>query len=97
MSYLIKKISEICDFQNWYAFKSNLFKDKWEPILRISNIQNNNMSYKRLVYFNLKDYDKDLSKYIVKKWDLVIAMSWATTWKLAINNTNDDFYLNQRV
>lgn len=95
--YPTKPLWKICEFQNWFAFKSNLFKDTWKPILRISNIQDNNMSYNRLVYFDLNDYNVDLSKYIVSKWDLVIAMSWATTWKLAINNTDDDFYLNQRV
>lgn len=95
--YPTKPLSQICKFQNWFAFKSELFKNEWFPILRISNIQDNNMSYNRLVYFDLNDYNVDLSKYIVSKWDLVIAMSWATTWKLAINNTDDEFYLNQRV
>ena len=97
MSYPTKKLWEICKFQNWFAFKSWLFKDKWFPILRISNIQDNNIFYDKLVYFDKNDYEKDLSNYIVKKWDLVIAMSWATTWKLAINNNDEDFYLNQRV
>ena len=95
--YPTKKLWEICKFQNWFAFKSELFKSEWLPILRISNIQDNNISYEKLVFFDKNDYEKDLSNYIVSKWDLVIAMSWATTWKLAINNTNDDFYLNQRV
>jgi len=97
MPYPTKKLSQICKFQNWFAFKSNLFKENWLPILRISNIQDNNLSYNRLVFFDKNDYNKDLSNYIVSNWDLVIAMSWATTWKLAINNTDEDFYLNQRV
>lgn len=93
----IKKLWEICKFQNWFAFQSNLFKEIWEPILRISNIQNNWFSDNRLVFFNPKDYEKNLDDYLVSPWDLVIAMSWATTWKLAINDTDKKYYLNQRV
>ena len=92
----IVKLWEICKFQNWFAFKSELFKAKWEPILRISNIQKDNISDEKLVFFDLNDYD-NLDTYIVNPWELVIAMSWATTWKIAINNTNKKYYLNQRV
>jgi type I restriction enzyme S subunit len=95
--YPTKKLSEICKFQNWFAFKSELFRESWQPIIRISNIQDNDISYEKLVYFNPEEYKEDLSKYIVKRWDLVIAMSWATTWKIAINQNDDFFYLNQRV
>lgn len=96
MYFETKKLWEICKFQNWFAFKSELFKAKWEPILRISNIQKDNISDEKLVFFDLKDYD-NLDTYIVNPWELVIAMSWATTWKIAINNTNKKYYLNQRV
>lgn len=93
----IKKLWEICKFQNWFAFQSTLFKENWEPILRISNIQNNWFSDNRLVFFDPKDYEKNLDDYLVYPWDLVIAMSWATTWKLAINDTDKKYHLNQRV
>ena len=92
----LKKLWEICKFQNWFTFKSELFREKWEPILRISNIQNNWFSDDKLVFFDVNDYD-NLDNYIVYPWELVIAMSWATTWKLAINNKNKSYYLNQRV
>ena len=92
----LKKLWEICKFQNWFTFKSELFREKWEPILRISNIQNNWFSDDKLVFFDVNDYD-NLDNYIVYPWELVIAMSWATTWKLAINDKNKNYYLNQRV
>lgn len=97
MAWQTKKLIEVCNFQNGFAFKSNLFKDDGLPILRISNIQNNGISYKKLVYFDKKSYRDDLDKYRVFKGDLVIAMSGATTGKLAISDTDDVFYLNQRV
>lgn len=93
----IKKLWDIATFTNWFAFKSSLFKDEWKPILRIANIKENWISFKNLVYFNDEDYSQDLSNYKVFPWDLVIAMSWATTGKLTINNTDKTFYLNQRV
>ena len=35
-----KKLGEVATIQNGFAFKSNLFKKEGEPIIRISNIQN---------------------------------------------------------
>jgi type I restriction enzyme S subunit len=93
----IKKLGDICEFQNGFAFKSNLFKNKGFPVLRISNIQNDGLSYNRLVFFDKKSYKEDFDKYQVVKGDLVIAMSGATTGKLAISNEDEIFYLNQRV
>ena len=91
------KLWEVCDFQNWYAFKSDLFKSSGLPILRISNIQKNWISNENLVFFHQGDYAKDFKDFCVYPWDLVIAMSGATTWKLALNNTDTVYYLNQRV
>ena len=72
------KLGEVCDFQNGFAFKSKLFKEKGLPILRISNIQQDKISYNHLVFFQKEDYDVDFEKYKVKKGDLIIAMSGAT-------------------
>lgn len=93
----IKKLSEVCDFQNGFAFKSSKFKSEGSPILRISNIQNNVISTKNLVYFDRSDYMENFDRYKVSKDDILIAMSGATTGKLGINSTDDIYYLNQRV
>ena len=92
-----KKLGEVCDFQNGFAFKGKLFTEKGLPVLRISNIQQDKISHKRLVFFKKENYDINFEKYKVKKGDMVIAMSGATTGKLAVNNTDEVFYLNQRV
>lgn len=92
-----KKLIEISDFQNGYAFKSPLFHSTGLPILRISNIQRGIIDTSDLVYFNENDYKENFEKYKVLSGDLVIAMSGATTGKLGINNTDITFYLNQRV
>lgn len=90
-------LSEVCDFQNGFAFKSTIFKEYGSPILRISNIQNERIDLKNLVYFDPNDLKENLDRYIVKPGELLIAMSGATTGKIGFNTTDIDFYLNQRV
>ena len=92
-----KELGEVCDFQNGFAFKSSLFKENGEVILRITNIYNGVVNEKDLKYFSLDDYKENLENYIISNNDIVIAMSGATTGKVGINNTDKKFYLNQRV
>ena len=93
----IKKLGQVCDFQNGFAFKSNTYKETGLPILRITNIQNQSLELNDLVYFDAKDYKENFDRFKVYKDDLVVAMSGATTGKLGINTTDTVFYLNQRV
>ena len=88
---------DIFDFQNGFAFKSGLFKETGKAILRIANIQDNQVSTDNLVYFDEIDYKENLSSYIVKQGDIVVAMSGATTGKIGVNTTTSNYYLNQRV
>lgn len=97
MSWETVTLGEVCDFQNGFAFKSSLFTDEGLPILRISNIQNQIIDTNNLAYFKIENYKEKLEKYIVEPNDLLIAMSGATTGKIGFNNTNQRFYLNQRV
>ena len=93
----LKKLSEVCNFQNGFAFKSNTFKDSGTPVIRITNIKNDIIDTSNVVYINPLDYDKDLSKYEIKNNDLLIAMSGATTGKIGIYKGNEKLLLNQRV
>ena len=92
-----KKLGDICDFRSGFAFKSNKFTKIGEPIIRISDIQNEEIDDSNLVYFDSKSYTEDLSKYLIYPDDILIAMSGGTTGKLGINTSNRIFYLNQRV
>lgn len=91
------KLGDIFDFQNGFAFKSRLFKESGNAILRIANIKENQISTDNLVFFDEADYKENLSPYIVRQNDIVIAMSGATTGKIGVNVTPFNFYLNQRV
>ena len=92
-----KPLGEVCSFRNGFAFKSNKFREKGEAILRIGNIQNQNIQLNDLKYFNKSDYKENLSSFIVRKGDILIAMSGATTGKIGMLKSDQIFYLNQRV
>ncbi|HLV64131.1 restriction endonuclease subunit S [Galbibacter sp.] len=91
-----KRLGEICKLQGGYAFKSSLFKKKGIPIIRISNISNDNnyIEKNNIVYYN--DFDIN-ENYILSKNDLIVAMSGATTGKSSIYNLNEKGFVNQRV
>ena len=97
MTWKEVQLGNVCDFQNGFAFKSELFHESGTPLLRISNIQNESVSIDRLVFIDPSDYKEDLSRYKVVKDDLLIAMSGATTGKIGINQTDSEYFLNQRV
>ena len=92
-----KKLGDVCDFRSGFAFKSNKFTEVGEPIIRISDIQNEEIDDSNLVFFDPKSYEEDLSKYLIYPDDILIAMSGGTTGKLGINNSKKTYYLNQRV
>lgn len=91
------KLGEVSSFQNGFAFKSSLFKDKGNPIIRISNIQEGKLCTNGIVYFNPEDYNVDFNQYRIFPNDILIAMSGGTTGKLGINQDNIIYYQNQRV
>lgn len=93
----VKKLGDICEIQNGYAFRSALFREQGLPILRISNIQNDAITLDNIVYFLESDYNIDLDRFKVYPGDIVIALSGATTGKIGVNKTDLTFYLNQRV
>ena len=92
-----KKLGEVCDFRSGFAFKSSKFTKSGEPIIRISDIQNEEIDESNLVYFDPKSYKEDLTKFLIYPDDILIAMSGGTTGKLGLNTSNRKFYLNQRV
>jgi len=91
------EFDKLFQFQNGFAFKSGLFRDSGKPILRIQNIQDKRIDTTNLVYFNTNDYSIDLDQYVVRKGDIVVAMSGATTGKIGVSYSEEEFYLNQRV
>ena len=73
-----KPLGEVCKFKNGFAFKSSLFKEVGDPIVRITNIDGKIVNTDDVKYFQMKDYSEDLTSYTVNKGDIIIAMSGAT-------------------
>lgn len=91
-----KSLGEVAKLQGGYAFRSSEFKDEGIPIIRISNVSNkhNFIESNNLVYYRRLAKDEN---FLLKKGDLLIAMSGATTGKSCIYNLEVKGYLNQRV
>lgn len=92
-----KPLGDVCRFINGFAFKSSLFKETGEPIIRITNINGTDIDLNDIKYFDLRDYKSNLHQYIVEYGDILIAMSGATTGKIGFYSHNSNAYLNQRV
>nr|WP_236634466.1 restriction endonuclease subunit S [Campylobacter armoricus] len=97
LGWEVKKLGDIVKLKNGFAFKSSLFCNDGIPIIRIKNIQNENIILDDLVFCNPDDYKNSLDNYLIFKNDILIAMSGATTGKIGIYNLNDKAYLNQRI
>lgn len=92
-----KSLGDLVGFKNGYAFKSNVFSDRGIPVLRISNIQSGGISDRNMAYIPSEKLDVKAADFYVEPGDIVIAMSGATTGKVATNNTEDRLLQNQRV
>lgn len=92
-----KKLGEVCNFQNGFAFKSKYFRDNGHAIIRITNIDNNIIDLNDVIYFDKTDYKEDLRPFEVYNGDIMVAMSGATTGKIGIYRGFDICYINQRV
>lgn len=87
-------LNQVCFLENGYAFKSDKFSDEGIPVIRISNIFDNEVSIEGCVYTIEEDIDE---RFVVRNGDLLIAMSGATTGKNGVYLSDKKAYLNQRV
>ena len=90
-----EKISRIATYINGYAFKSE-FLDLYKkvPVIRIGDIQNGILNYDTCLKY---DELNNLNNYLLKKNDIVIALSGATVGKTAYVTSERLAYINQRV
>ena len=92
-SWVWTTLGEICFFENGYAFSSDDYANSGIPLIRISNIKDNQISTENCVYIQGEYEDK----FHICNGDLLIAMSGATTGKMGVYLSNKKAYLNQRV
>lgn len=89
-----KKLGEVAPLKGGYAFNSANFKDSGIPIVRISNILESEEVGGEFVFY---DKIKNEKQFLLRYEDIVIAMSGATTGKIALVKTKNKLYQNQRV
>ena len=88
------RLGDICKLRNGYAFKSENFTNDGVPVIRISNINDNQATTDKALKTNPSSV---FEKFAVKKGDILIAMSGATTGKFGRYNSEEKAYQNQRV
>lgn len=90
-----KKLGAMTSVRGGYAFQSSLFQKYGIPVVRISNILSNGNVGGDFVYYPRLDGDTNIT---IHEKDVVIAMSGATTGKIARVDVGDEIlYQNQRV
>ncbi|EDO7409177.1 restriction endonuclease subunit S [Campylobacter jejuni] len=91
----VVKINKIVTFVNGYAFENFDFNPIFEiPVIRIGEMQK-----EKILYDNcLKTKEKEkLKQFLISNNDILIALSGATTGKIAFCDTDNKAYINQRV
>lgn len=88
------RLGDVCKFENGYAFKADKFAETGIPVIRITNIKENEVDISDCIYSTETNID---DKFLVRKGDLLIAMSGATTGKNGVYLSEEKVYLNQRV
>lgn len=87
-------LGDVINIQWWYSFKSGNFNNWNNKVLRIWDIKNNiDLSNFSGIYST----EKPSNKYLVKKWDFIIALSWATFGKVWKIISTGEAYINQRI
>lgn len=95
----VKKLGEVADILGGYAFKSSELKeekvnDDYLPVIKIGSLLTTGVLENIDLQFH--KFEPELSKYLIKEKDILIAMTGATVGKVAISN-NKNLLLNQRV
>jgi type I restriction enzyme S subunit len=91
-----KKLGEVCDILNGFAFKSNQYVSDGIRVIRITNVQKGFIEDKDPKYYpsNTKD---ELKRYLLKEDDLLISLTGNVGRVGILDKNMMPAYLNQRV
>jgi len=97
----VVRLGNFVDVYSGYAFKRQDFtsnKEKGIPIIKIGNLQNGSVILDKNTSCVLEDFYKNLPEFQLNYEDVLIALSGATTGKIAVVNKDITLALvNQRV
>jgi type I restriction enzyme S subunit len=90
-------LNSVCKILNGYAFKSEEYQRSGAPLIRISNFNDGLVEFdENSIYVDSKFLDSK-SEFIVRKGDILIALSGATTGKYGLYLHDFPSLLNQRI
>ena len=89
-----KKLQKIAPLRGGFAFKSEKFQKCGVPIVRISNIKFDGTVGGEFEYYSKINSDE---KFVLRGRSILLAMSGATTGKIAMLDSEEEYYQNQRV
>ena len=94
----IDKLGKYCEVFSGNAFKSSDFAEKGVLIVKIGNLQDGTIVVDNRTNYYPKTIDESLKKFVLKKEDVLIALTGATTGKVAVVPEKfEGSLLNQRV
>ena len=89
-----KKLHSIAPLRGGFAFKSEKFQNTGIPVVRISNIKFDGTVGGEFEYYSKIIPDE---KFVLRGRSILLAMSGATTGKIAMLDSEEEYYQNQRV
>ncbi|WP_261058614.1 restriction endonuclease subunit S [Streptococcus mitis] len=89
-----EKLRNIAPLRGGFAFKSEKFQNTGIPIVRISNIKFDGTVGGEFEYYSKIIPDE---KFVLRGRSILLAMSGATTGKIAMLDSEGEYYQNQRV
>ena len=94
-NWQIKKIGEICNFQNGFAFKSSEYEDSGFFVMRIGNVQDGYISLSDPKF--IKKSHKPFDKFILQSGDILISLTGNVGRVGVIDENHLPAVINQRV
>lgn len=88
------KVGDLLTVKNGFAFKSKEYQKEGVPVVRIGDIQEWKVDVENAKRIPNK---QEFESYEIKKGDILIAMSGATTGKFGLYASEEKAYQNQRV
>lgn len=98
-----KKLWEVLNFHNWFAFKSgNVIEKSNTQLIRMGNLYGNKLDLDRRAVFYPDEFAKQYAKYLLAPNDLIISLTWTTGkedywYTVRIPETKYNLLLNQRI
>lgn len=97
-NWQVKSLGEIAKVKSGFAFKSEEYLNKGVPLVRIGNLNGSSLEFGNETVFVEEKFLTTCREFSLKENDVLIAMSGATTGKLALVKQKDlPCLLNQRV